>query len=60
MANLSRSLRQRVAELGGTADQPIETATIVSSEGVKFRYIIQAVDACTQANIKKIKFGGKQ
>lgn len=57
LPNLSRAVRNRVKELS-TSDDPLRSAMIVAGAGIKYRYVIEAVDACSQAGLTKIGFSG--
>jgi biopolymer transport protein ExbD len=56
ITRLAVELRLFADAVKGIGDQKLEAATIVASPGLKYRYIILAVDACHQANITKINF----
>ncbi|MFO0944496.1 MAG: biopolymer transporter ExbD [Planctomycetota bacterium] len=53
---LANQLKVTAGAIKGASGKSLETATIVASPTLKYRFIIEAVDACYQANIKKINF----
>lgn len=53
---LARELRVTAGALAGMGEDRLEAATIIASPGLKYRYLIAAVDACYQANVRKIHF----
>jgi biopolymer transport protein ExbD len=55
MGNLVVEL-ERVAGLLSTQESKLEAATIIADPTLKYRHVIEAVDACYRANIVKISF----
>lgn len=53
---LARELRATAGALGGAGQGKIEAATIIAPPNLQYNYVIPIVDACYQANIKKINF----
>lgn len=55
---LSRDLRATVGAMnrGVSDEEKVSAATIIAAPGLKYRYLIQAVDACHLAGIKRVNF----
>lgn len=53
---LTNQLKVTAGAIKGASGKSLETATIVASPTLKYRYVIEAIDACYQADIKKINF----
>jgi biopolymer transport protein ExbD len=56
MGGLARELRATAGAMRGASKEKLETANIIASGKLKYQYLIAAVDACYQADIKKINF----
>ena len=56
MAALTRELRLLAGSIGGATGEKLEAATIAAPPTLKYRYVINVIDACYSADIKKINF----
>lgn len=55
-AGLARELRVTAGAIKGAGQDVLEAANVVAPPNLKYRYLIEIVDACYQANIKKVNF----
>jgi biopolymer transport protein ExbD len=63
VAALSRELDRTVRAINAVGGDKLEAATIIAAPTLKYRHLIETVDACYRANIQKINFaegGGAQ
>ncbi|QDU59660.1 Biopolymer transport protein ExbD/TolR [Planctomycetes bacterium Pan216] len=55
-SQLSSQLQLTAGAIGGATGDRLEAATIVASPKLKYRYLIEVIDSCYKAGIKKIFF----
>lgn len=53
---LAQELNRVAGAIRGATNEKLEAANIVASPKLKYRYVIAAIDACYQNQIKKINF----